>query len=73
MHVSHILGARLQEDFLNYLLLQGAKEEGGRRQGGGLNSDQNFRFIYLGKVKKFQNCMFTRLKVREISENVVSK
>ena len=41
---NHILGARLQEDFLNYLLFQGAKEEGGRRQGGSLNSDQNFRF-----------------------------
>ena len=39
--------------FLNFLLFQGAKEEGGRRQGGSLNNDQNFCLGYLGKVKKF--------------------
>ena len=46
---------------MNYLLFQGAKEEGGRRQGGSLNSDQNFRFQYLGKVKKFQIIRYMRL------------
>ena len=42
---------------MNYLLFQGAKEEGGRRKGGSLNNDQNFGFLYL--VKKFQinKCM----------------
>ena len=51
---NHILGARLKEDFLNYLLFREAKEEGGRRQAGRWNNDQNFCFWYLGKVKKFQ-------------------
>ena len=34
---------------------------------------QKFCFWYLGKVKKFQNCMYTHLKVRTISEQCVSK
>ena len=47
----HDFGARPQEHFLSALLFQGAKEEGGWRQGGTLNDD----FLIFRKSKVVSN------------------
>ena len=46
----------------NILLLQGAKEEGGKRQGDTESNNKKSMFQYFGQVKKFKINTYMRLK-----------
>ena len=63
---------RLYNQFKNFPIFSAPLRVGLGFKNRNLNFSKLFCFWSLGKVKKFQNCLCTCLKLREISKNVMS-